>query len=81
MDVYEICPQFASDRYLLRQTSMADREDLLKVYSDRKAVPIFNSDNCTGDFYMTTPEDMANCIDFWLREYGQRYYVRWSIID
>lgn len=81
MDVYEICPQFSSDRYLLRQTSMADREDLLKVYSDRKAVPIFNSDNCTGDFYMTTPEDMANCIDFWLREYGQRYYVRWSIID
>lgn len=81
MDVYETCPEFSSEHYLLRQTTMADRDDLLKVYSDTAAVPIFNSDNCTGDFYMTTPEDMENCIRFWLGEYALRYYVRWSIID
>lgn len=81
MDVYETCPQFSSEHFLLRQTGMEDRDDLLKVYSDTAAVPIFNSDNCTGDFYMTKPEDMANCIAFWQQEYGQRYYVRWSIID
>lgn len=81
MDVYVTCPEFSSRRFLLRQTTMADRDDLLKVYSDTAAVPIFNSDNCTGDFYMTRPEDMASCIDFWLREYAQRYYVRWSVID
>lgn len=81
MDVYKTCPQFSSERYLLRLTSMDDRDDLLKVYSDAAAVPIFNSDNCTGDFYITAPEDMTNCIQFWLQEYAQRYYVRWSIID
>ena len=81
MDIYETCPQFSSERYLLRQTAMEDWPDLLKVYSDREAVPIFNSDNCTGDFYMTKPEDMQNCIAFWLQEYGMRYYIRWSILD
>lgn len=81
MDVYETCPQLISDRFLLRQTCLDDRDDLLKVYSDLASVPIFNSDNCTGDFYMTTPEDMENCIRFWQQEYTQRYYVRWSILD
>lgn len=81
MDVYETCPVWTSERFLLRQVRRADCEDLLLVYSDVKSVPIFNSDNCTGDFYMTRPEDMAACIDFWLREYAQRYYVRWSILD
>lgn len=80
MDVYETCPRFSSARFLLRQTELADCDDLLKVYSDRKAVPIFNKDNCTGDFYMTRREDMENCIRFWLSEYSQRYYVRWSVI-
>ena len=81
MDVYEHCPELVSDRYLLRQTCLEDRDDLLKVYSDTAAVPIFNSDNCTGDFYMTTLRDMEACIYFWLSEYAQRYYVRWTIID
>lgn len=81
MDVFETCPQFQSEHFLLRQVRMEDCDDLLTVYSDVKSVPIFNSDNCTGDFYMTRPEDMAACIDFWLREYAQRYYVRWSILD
>lgn len=81
MNVYENCPQFSSEHFLLRQVCFDDCDDLLKVYSDLAAVPIFNSDNCTGDFYMTTREDMKNCIDFWLREYAQQYYVRWSVID
>lgn len=81
MNVYETCPLLSSERFLLRQTCMDDCGDLLQVYSDTAAVPIFNSDNCTGDFYITTPEDMKNCIAFWLREYQQQYYVRWSIID
>lgn len=81
MNVYETCPQFSSDRFLLRQVCLEDGKDLLRVYSDTAAVPIFNSDNCIGDFYMTRMEDMENCIRFWLREYGQRYYVRWSILD
>lgn len=81
MDIYETCPEFRSDRFLLRQVTLDDCDDLLKVYSDPAAWPIFNSDNCTGDFHMTRKEDMENCIRFWLQEYGQRYYVRWSVID
>lgn len=81
MNVYEQCPQLSSDRFLLRQTGFEDCDDLLAVYSDKAAVPIFNSDNCTGDFYITTEKDMRNMIDFWLREYALGYYVRWSIID
>lgn len=81
MNVYQQCPEFASLRFLLRQTGMDDCDDLLKVYSDPAAVPIFNSDNCTGNFHMTTREEMANCIRYWQHEYTLRYYVRWSIID
>lgn len=81
MDIYEACPQLSSANFLLRQTGLDDCAGLLKVYSDPAAWPIFNSDNCTGDFRITKQEDMENCIRFWLYEYTQRYYVRWSIID
>lgn len=81
MDIYEHCPQFTSQRFALRQVRLEDWSDLLTVYSDTNSVPIFNSDNCTGDFYMTRREDMENCIRFWLSEYAQRYYVRWSVVD
>lgn len=81
MDIYEACPVLENDRFLLRQVREEDCTDLLKVYSDVDAVPLFNSDNCTGDFYITRMEDMERMIRFWLMEYGQRYYVRWSIID
>ena len=54
-DVYENCPVFENDSYILRMTSQEDKSDLLKVYSDKAAVSFFNSDNCGGDdFYYTT---------------------------
>lgn len=81
MNIYEKCPRLENERFLLRQVEKGDCGDLLKVYSDTAAVPIFNSDNCTGDFYITKEADMARTIDFWLMEYGMGYYVRWSIID
>lgn len=81
MDVYKECPVIESGRFLLRQVAVSDWQALLKVYSDLKAVPIFNADNCLFGFYITKAEDMQNTIRFWLEEYGKRYYVRWSIID
>ena len=81
IDVYEQIPVMESDKFLLREIEDADAQDLLKVYSDVNAVPIFNSDNCTGDFYVTTMEDIHTMVDFWKREYQSRYYVRWAIID
>lgn len=81
MDIYRVCPQLESANFLLRQVSVEDCADLLNVYSDSAAWPIFNSDNCTDDFRITTLEAMETCIRFWLQEYALRYYVRWSILD
>ncbi len=81
-DVYENCPLLENEQYLLTLVSKDDWRDLIKVYSDVKAVPFFNSDNCNGDdFYYTTEARMKQAIDFWLAEYGRRYYVRWSVRD
>lgn len=81
-NIYEICPQLENQKYLLRLVIEDDFTDLLKVYSDVKAVPLFNSDNCGGDvFYYTTESRMTEAIKYWLWEYGRQGFVRWSIID
>ena len=81
-DVYEYCPQFDDDRFLIRFSGKQDGKDLLEVYSDLQALPFFNSDNCDGDnFYYPTLEKMESAIDFWLKSYETRWFVRWSIID
>ena len=49
MNVYENLQAFESENFLLRGVQMQDAEDLLKVYSDEKAVAFFNGDNCHGD--------------------------------
>ncbi len=82
VDVYADCPQFENEKYLLRMVKKEDADDLLKVYSDKKAVPFFNSDNCGGeDFYYITEEEMGKAIDYWLWEYSRKGFVRWSIIS
>lgn len=81
-NVYEYCPQFENDKYLLRFISPEDTVDLLKVYSDPAAVPFFNSDNCNGDdFFYKSLERMQQAIDFWIFSYNEKYFVRWTIID
>ena len=60
MNIYEECPVLENDLFLLRMVEENDVKDLLKVYSDIKAVPLFNSDNCHGDnFYYETIERMS----------------------
>lgn len=81
-DVYECCPKFEGEHFVIRQISQEDCADLLKVYSDGKAVPLFNSDNCHGDdFHYVTMERMRSAIEFWLFSYEKRYFVRWGIVD
>lgn len=81
MNVYENQPTFESTIFLLRDVKMNDAEDLLKVYSDEKALPFFNSDNCHGDdFHYTTLQKMKEAISFWLFSYDNGYFVRWAIV-
>lgn len=55
MDVYKKCPIMENENFLLRLVKSEDVEDLWNVYSDKRAVPFFNSDNCDGDdFYYET---------------------------
>lgn len=78
---YEVCPVYENKKYLLRQTDTSDASDLLCVYSDEKAVPFFNSDNCNGDdFHYTTLERMQHAIEYWQWEYGRKGFVRWSVL-
>ena len=79
---YEKCPILENENYQLRLVETSDAPDLLLVYSDEKAVPFFNSDNCNGDdFHYTTLERMQSAIDFWLWAYRDKGFVRWAIID
>lgn len=81
-DVYEACPVLTTPHFTLRLVEKADAPALLAVYSDERAVPFFNGDNCHGDdFHYTTMERMDQAIDFWLYSYCQRYFVRWTILD
>lgn len=70
MNIYETCPVLESGKFLLRLVENKDSDDLLKVYSDKNALPFFNSDNCDGDnFYYATKERMAEALDFWNLSY------------
>lgn len=81
-DVYDNCPSYENQNYLLRMVHKEDVSDLLKVYSDEKAVPFFNSDNCGGDdFHYTSVQRMEQAVDYWLWEYDRRGFVRWTIIS
>lgn len=82
MNIYEACPEVKNERFLLRLAGEQDCEDLLKVYSDEKAVPLFNSDNCNGDdFYYATLERMRQAMAFWIWSYENSWFVRLSIVD
>lgn len=82
MNIYENCPVIGDERFWLRPVTEQDWEDLLRVYSDPAAVPLFNGDNCNGDdFHYTTRERMCDAIRFWTWSYENGWFVRWSIVE
>lgn len=82
MNIYETCPTLESEKFIIRLFLDEDCDDLLKVYSDKNALPFFNSDNCDGDnFYYATKERMAEAMEFWHMSYEKGWFVRFSIID
>ena len=82
MNIYKTCPDVHNERFRLRLVTQEDCEDLLKVYSDVKAVPLFNGDNCNGDdFHYATLERMQQAMSFWSWSYENGWFVRMSILD
>lgn len=82
MNIYKICPRLENENFIIRLFQNEDCDDLLKVYSDKNALPFFNSDNCDGDnFYYATKERMAEAINFWKMAYDNGWFVRLSIVD
>ena len=70
MNIYETCPTLECEKFVIRLFKDEDVDDLLKVYSDKLALPFFNSDNCDGDnFYYSTKERMTDAIGFWHMAY------------
>ena len=59
-----------------------DCDDLLKIYSDKNALPFFDSDNCDGDnFYYAAKERMTETLDFSNLAYENGWFVRLSVVD
>ncbi len=82
MNIYKTCPILENENFLLRLFEKEDCDDLLKVYSDKNALPFFNSDNCDGDnFYYATKERMEEALAFWDLSYQNGWFARLSIID
>lgn len=80
-EIYEQCPVYKKGLITLRQTMMEDAQELLKCYSDEKAVPFFNSDNCNGDnFHYTTIKRVEQAIKFWDDCYKGKHFIRWTVI-
>lgn len=78
---YKKCPIYETKKFILRLVEENDAADLLECYSDPISGAIFNSDNCTSDFIYKTLVEMKDCIKFWIYEYKNQGYVRFSIID
>ena len=82
MNIYEACPVLESEKYIIRLFKDGDCDDLFRVYSDKNALPFFNSDNCDGDnFYYSTKERMSEAVAFWHMAYENRWFARLSIGD
>ena len=81
MNIFANCPVLKNDKFVLRLIQSEDCDDLLKVYSDKNALPFFNSDGCNGDnFYYPTKERMTQAVDFWKEAYENGWLVRFFII-
>ena len=81
MNPYENCPNYATERFLLRPVRMEDARALLACYSDPQAVANMNADNCANDFYCATLAQMQAQIRFWMDERAAGRYVRYAVAD
>lgn len=80
-DPYLQCPIFETKSFLLRFVEEKDAQPLLKCYGDLKAVQFMNADNCINNFYYPTLSEMHQAIEFWIKSYKTRWFIRFSILD
>lgn len=81
-DPYQKFPVLGNERFLLRKIKEEDTKDLLQIYSDKRSIRFFNTDNCHGDnFHYKTIKKMKKAIQFWDYSYKNRNFVRWAIVD
>ena len=43
MNIYDTCPVLENEKFIIRLFQNEDCDDLLKVYSDKKALPFFKA--------------------------------------
>ena len=83
-DPYAECPEFETEHFHLRQVRGEDAEELLHAfYGDLSEWMFYGSDMCKSIFAgrYATLDEMKNCIRSWLKEYANRYYIRFTVID
>ncbi|MCL2352280.1 MAG: GNAT family N-acetyltransferase [Firmicutes bacterium] len=82
-DPYAKCPEFDTEHFHLRQVREEDAEDLLCFYGDLSEWMFNGNAWCNGIFSSNRPtaEEMRKCINSWLDEYKNKFYIRLSVID
>lgn len=80
-NVFEECPVYKSEHFLLRQMGMEDAEGLFQCYSNPEAAKYFNGDCCGDDFYYTDFSKFVKCMEFWESRYQEKDFVRFTVID
>lgn len=81
ISVFEKCPIYQSEHFLLRKMDMRDAEGLFQCYSNPDAAKYFNGDCCGDDFYYTDFSKLMKCMEFWESRYREKDFVRFTAMD
>ena len=82
-DPYANCPQFDTEHFHLRQVRVEDAAELLCFYGNLSEWMFFGNAMSNSIFASrhATIDEMRKCIEVWLDEYRNKYYIRFSVID
>lgn len=82
-DPYAKCPVFETEHFQIRQVREEDAEELLACYTDMSTWVFYSTDMFKKIFASRYPtlDEMKACIRFWLDEYKNKVYIRFSVVD
>jgi len=81
VSVYEKCPVYESENFVLRLVCTDDAADLLACYKHPTVSVAANGAGCNYGYGSQTAAEMRAFIARWLEEYQNRWFVRFSIVD